>query len=131
PRRGADERRDDDVARVLHHADVTRRLRAAAARARAKWSPAGRWCTIAIVLAERPLPRDLDERLTSLAEQWSRDPEIAALYLFGSRAKGVAGPRSDVDLAVVLGAHIDEGQRFRKRLALLEAATRALATDAV
>jgi len=83
------------------------------------------------MLAERPLPNDLDERLTVLVRRWSVDIDVAAIYLFGSRAQGTAGPRSDVDLAVVVRADMDERQRFSKRMALLDDATRALGTDAV
>ncbi len=83
------------------------------------------------MLAERPLPGDLADRLASLARAWAADPDIAAVYLFGSRSSGTPGPRSDVDLAVVLRAGIDAGARWRKRLALLGDACARLGTDAV
>jgi predicted nucleotidyltransferase len=83
------------------------------------------------VLAERPLPADLDARIAALTAQWTKDSDIAALYLFGSRSRGAAAARSDVDLAVVLAAGLDAERRWKKRLDLMADATRVLGTDAV
>ena len=83
------------------------------------------------MLAERPLPQDLDRRLDDLVRTWRGDPDLAALYLFGSRAGGHGGPRSDIDLAVVLHQTLDADARWRKRLGLLTEACRRLGTDAV
>lgn len=44
-------------------------------------------------------PRRMDE--AAIAEVCARYPEIAAVYLFGSHARGDAGPDSDVDLGLV------------------------------
>jgi len=81
--------------------------------------------------AERPMPEDLADRIDALARAWSGDPDLAAIYLFGSRAGGRGGPRSDVDLAVVLREELDAAVRWRKRLTLLSDACRRLGTDAV
>jgi predicted nucleotidyltransferase len=59
------------------------------------------------MLAERPLPEDLADRIDALCQTWSSDPDLAAIYLFGSRAGGRGGPRSDVDLAVVLREELE------------------------
>jgi predicted nucleotidyltransferase len=83
------------------------------------------------VLATNPLPADLDARIEKLVAGWAADPEIAAVYLFGSRAHAGAGPRSDVDLGVVLGASLDADARWRKRLSLLGEACGLLGTEAV
>ncbi len=84
------------------------------------------------MLAERPLPDDVDRRIEALAQAWAADPDVAAVYLFGSRAAGNAGPRSDVDLAVVLrGAATGDDACWHKRLALVEDAARRLGTDAI
>lgn len=85
----------------------------------------------ASVLAERPLPDDLDRRIRALADAWASDPAIAAVYLFGSRASGRPGPRSDVDLAVTLAASLDAAARWQKRLDLTADAACRLGTDAV
>ena len=83
------------------------------------------------MLAERPLPVDLADRIDALVRAWSGDPDLAAIYIFGSRAGATAGPRSDVDLAVALREGLDADARWRKRLALLADAYRRLGTDAV
>ena len=83
------------------------------------------------MLAERPLPPDLNDRIRLLADAWATDPAIAAVYLFGSRASGRPGPRSDVDLAVTLAAALDATARWRKRLDLTADACHRLGTDAV
>lgn len=48
-------------------------------------------------------------------------PELALLYLFGSRAQGTAGPMSDYDLGALFDAAIDDQtrERFRHALVLL------------
>jgi predicted nucleotidyltransferase len=81
--------------------------------------------------AERRMPEDLADRIDGLARAWSGDPDLAAIYLFGSRAGGRGGPRSDVDLAVVLREELDAAVRWRKRLTLLSDACQRLGTDAV
>ena len=83
------------------------------------------------MLAEQPLPSDIDHRIRALATAWAEDPEVAAIYLFGSRAGAHPGPRSDVDLAVVLSDRLDDDARWQKRLHLIADACRCLGTDAV
>ena len=83
------------------------------------------------MLAERPLPADLDHRIQLLARAWAADSDVAAAYLFGSRAGRHPGPCSDVDLAVVLREDLDGNARWRKLLDLSGDACRRLGTDAV
>ena len=83
------------------------------------------------MLAERPLPADLDQRIEGLARAWEADPDLAAVYLFGSRAQGGAAARSDVDLAVVVRHDMEASARWRKRLDLIGDACARLGTDAV
>jgi predicted nucleotidyltransferase len=83
------------------------------------------------MLAERPLPGDIADRIRALASAWAADSDIAAVYLFGSRAGSHPRPRSDVDLAVILRDGVDEATRWRKRLDLIGDACRHLGTDAV
>ena len=37
----------------------------------------------------------------------SQVPDLLAVYAFGSRAQGTAGPQSDLDLAVLVGGYAD------------------------
>jgi predicted nucleotidyltransferase len=82
------------------------------------------------MIATNAIP-DLAHRLDSLARRWTADSDIAAVYLFGSRARGDARPGSDVDLAVILNAGHSARERWEKRLALLESAAAELSTDAI
>jgi len=44
---------------------------------------------------------------------------VALAYLFGSQAEGKAGPLSDVDVAVLLGAQVQREQWFQTQLRLI------------
>lgn len=74
---------------------------------------------------------DFESKLRSLAQRWSTDEDVAAVYLHGSRARGDARRRSDVDFAVILRPGLTASSRWHERLALLEAAASELGTDAV
>lgn len=63
--------------------------------------------------------------LARLREALDRE-QVAAAYLFGSQARGSQGPLSDVDVAVWAMPGMDARQRFELRLALAQAAQRAL-----
>lgn len=54
------------------------------------------------------------------------DRRVKFAYLFGSAAKGMAGPLSDLDIAVYLDGRID---RFDYRLKLMESLARAIKTE--
>lgn len=75
--------------------------------------------------------QDFETKLARLADDWSRDEDVAAAYLHGSRARGDARASSDVDFAVILRANLSPSDRWRKRLELLDSAASALGTDAV
>lgn len=57
-------------------------------------------------------------------------PEIGLFYLFGSRARGDAGPRSDYDFAIYVDSK-DRRKVFSMKLRLREELAKALKTDAV
>lgn len=60
--------------------------------------------------------------LARLLARAETDPEVLAVILFGSRARGEAGPGSDVDLCLVLaGEPRSDLQRSEKRLEYLAA----------
>lgn len=68
---------------------------------------------------EHTSPRGLD-RLLKRAEE---DPDVLALILFGSRARGEARPESDVDVCLVLrDGSTAEPARTEKRLEYLSVA---------
>ena len=49
---------------------------------------------------------DVADLLRGLLAQAERDPDVLAVILFGSQARGDAGPGSDVDVCVVLEAGV-------------------------
>lgn len=69
-----------------------------------------------------------DARFSALGARFSAFPEVVAVYLFGSSARGTRGKRSDVDIAVLIRA----GGTSRRSLAeYVQAACDALGTDNV
>ncbi len=56
-----------------------------------------------------------EERLRSIFERYG----VVLAYLYGSQARGDAGPLSDVDIAVLFGPDVPEGERFDRLLALI------------
>jgi predicted nucleotidyltransferase len=71
------------------------------------------------------------ERRRALGELFERQPDVIAAYLFGSQARGNAGPLSDVDLAVWLDGHPEPGRRLSRQLALSAEAASLLGTEEV
>jgi hypothetical protein len=59
------------------------------------------------------------------------DSAIAAVYLFGSHARGTATPLSDIDIAVLFRSVIDESRYFALRLEYLSQAMERLRTEKV
>ena len=53
---------------------------------------------------------DRDQIVQEIARTFvARNEEVAAVYLFGSVARGNGGPDSDVDVAVLYGRPVDAG----------------------
>ncbi len=53
------------------------------------------------------------ELLAQAARYLSEQPEVAAAYLYGSRAAGRAGPDSDLDIAVLFRSDMPRRERAR------------------
>lgn len=66
--------------------------------------------------------------LSAVVEVLVDAPEVLFAYLFGSAARGEAGPLSDVDVAVWLEP---SAQAFQQRLLLIERLCRTLGHDRV
>jgi hypothetical protein len=67
--------------------------------------------------------RDAPARDRAVAAAASREPSILAAYIFGSRARGEAGTKSDLDVAVLetLGASLDIESKDRLRRSIAQA----------
>lgn len=69
---------------------------------------------------------DVDALRAELEALLTSETNVGFAYLFGSLAKGRAGPASDVDLAVHLKADATPSRRFDRKLELEARAERAL-----
>lgn len=58
----------------------------------------------------------MNDELQRAADRLAQDPRVLAVYGFGSRARGQPGPRSDVDLAVLLKSNEPLSLRDELRL---------------
>jgi predicted nucleotidyltransferase len=72
-----------------------------------------------------------DARRSALGARFSAFPEVVAVYLFGSAARGTRGKRSDVDIAVLTVARGASTRRSRSLVKYVQAACDALGTDNV
>ena len=70
-------------------------------------------------------------RLFALVARFSTFPEVVAVYLFGSTARGTQGKRSDVDIAILTRAGETPRRRSRPLVEYVQAACDALGTDRV
>jgi predicted nucleotidyltransferase len=70
-----------------------------------------------------------DVRFSALGARFSAFPEVVAVYLFGSAARGTRGKRSDVDIAVLTVARGASPRRSRSLVEYVQAACDALGTD--
>jgi predicted nucleotidyltransferase len=83
------------------------------------------------MIRRAPLPADIRHRLPRLAEVFRDDVQVAAVYLFGSFARGTEGPLSDVDIAILLEPGIDRARLAALTLRYTEAVLATLGTDEV
>lgn len=68
---------------------------------------------------------DILGRLRDAAQQVFTGAPVRFAYLFGSHARGTAGDRSDIDVAVMLDDAVPEVRRLELQLELAEALERA------
>ena len=71
----------------------------------------------------------MNDELQRGAERLAKDLRVSAVYGFGSRARGESGPRSDVDLAVLLTS--DEPLSLREEVRLRAEVVEELRRDHV
>jgi predicted nucleotidyltransferase len=83
------------------------------------------------VIDERSRVPELDSRATERLAAVFERPEVIAGFLIGSRARGDAGPLSDIDIAVIHRDGLGPRERLALRLGLLADAAAALGTEEV
>ncbi len=75
-----------------------------------------------------PLEHEIGEYVPALERIFEKNGVVLA-YLYGSQARGDAGPLSDVDVGVLFRADLDSKARWQQRLALGTDLMRALRRD--
>jgi uncharacterized protein len=73
----------------------------------------------------------LDEAAISRLAGALDSPEVVAAFLFGSQARGTAGPLSDVDVAILHADGLNQRERLDLRLALAADAGATLGTQEI
>ena len=76
-------------------------------------------------------PIEPEKYLKDMIEFCKTQDDIIALYLFGSRAYGTAGPLSDIDIAILLKEGLEKETYGEKELFYLGKANEILHTDEV
>jgi predicted nucleotidyltransferase len=79
----------------------------------------------------KPVSPDVEVRLPRLIDSLARDERIAAVWLFGSRARNEADQLSDVDIAVLASDTLDARALSNGALEWTARATEVLGTDEV
>ena len=72
--------------------------------------------------ADRPTPAPTAQQIRDTIRRrilWAAGDRVGAVYLYGSRAKGTARPRSDWDVAVVFRDPVDDWPAESLRLSAL------------
>jgi hypothetical protein len=77
------------------------------------------------------LPSDLLHYQAATADVFAAGADVCLAVLYGSHARGQAGPLSDVDLAVLLEGACDPARYFEIRLDLIGRLMQALNTNEV
>ncbi|MDF1593719.1 MAG: nucleotidyltransferase domain-containing protein [Desulfobacterales bacterium] len=77
------------------------------------------------------MPADVKEKVPVVIEAVSNDPDIVALYAFGSLSDNALRPLSDLDFGVLLSCRLEKKQRFEKHLELIGLFTSTLRTEEI
>lgn len=77
------------------------------------------------------IQNNYQEHFKTLIEALKNDKDIAALYVFGSRAEKRVKPLSDIDLAVLLADSFPKEKYSEKKLTLLNKIIDILKTDEI
>ena len=79
----------------------------------------------------KKLPDDVLDKLPEIINKVKVDPDVVALYAFGSLAKGDLKPLSDLDFALLLSRELNKKERFNKHIELIGVFTGTFHTDEV
>lgn len=84
-----------------------------------------------MIREEIKLPDGVLNRIPLVVEEVSNQPDVQALYAFGTIATGELQPLSDLDFGILLSEHLDKIQRLKTHLDLIALFNRVFSTDEV
>ena len=84
-----------------------------------------------MIRENKKLPHDVTGKIPEIVEAISGDPDVVALFSFGSLAEGRLTPLSDLDFAVLVSKRLTERQRFEKHIELIGVFNSVLRTDEI
>jgi predicted nucleotidyltransferase len=73
-----------------------------------------------------PADASTDALVRAIRAALAAIPSIRVAYLFGSRARGAARPDSDLDIAIALPREMEDAERGRIKLQVIDALTASL-----
>jgi predicted nucleotidyltransferase len=73
--------------------------------------------------------KGIEQSLEQLSQELGRDPDIDAVYLFGSYASGLDNGVSDIDIGILLATHVPIREYFDRQLQYIARCARILRTD--
>lgn len=79
----------------------------------------------------KKLPDGVQRKVPRLVELLKNDPDVVALFAFGSLAKNTLKPLSDLDFGILLNFRLRKKQRFEKHLDLIGLFTDLFHTDEI
>ena len=79
----------------------------------------------------KKLPKGVLKRIPVLVRALENDPDVVALFAFGSLACNALKPLSDLDFGILLDDRLDRGQRIDKHIELIGLFNDGLGTDEI
>ena len=77
------------------------------------------------------LPEGVENKIPDLVRKVGCDPDVIAMFAFGSLIQGALKPLSDLDFGVLLTARMGKKQRLQKHLELSNVFTDFFRTDEI
>jgi predicted nucleotidyltransferase len=84
-----------------------------------------------MIRENRRLPNCILDNIPDIVKRISEDDFVIALFIFGSGAKGMLKPLSDLDFGILLSMELGKKERFEKQLELIGTFNETFKTDEV
>jgi predicted nucleotidyltransferase len=84
-----------------------------------------------MIRENKKLPANITEMVPKVIDAIADDPDVSALFSFGSLAEGRLTPLSDLDFAVLISSRLSKRERFEKHIELIGVFNSVLRTDEI